>query len=96
MRWAASILGFWDSCIALLVAGYVFSYFWTAIARIYLLLRLQVDGTEMDEIAFDEQAESEATYSLPPLVTDESGVPRVVDPPALNAPPADSAPKPPK
>ncbi len=77
---AAMVLRFWSGCISLLAISFVYCYFWTAITKIYFLLRLKVDGTEMDEIAHDEAAEAEETYGLPPLATDEGGVPRVVDP----------------
>ena len=42
---------FWLGLIAALVRGWVYSAFWTAAAIIYLLLRKDVDGTPITEIA---------------------------------------------
>ncbi len=68
----------WIGCVKLLAVGFIFSYFWTASTAIYLLLRRDVDATEMDEVFLDEDA-SEPTYGLSPLKTDEAGAPVVDD-----------------
>ena len=47
----------------LLAVGYLFSYFWTAAAAIYFLLRRDVDATETDEVFLDADA-SEQTFRL--------------------------------
>jgi hypothetical protein len=78
LRTGVEVLNFWTNCIILLGVSYLFSYLWTAATAIYFLLRQSVDGREQDE-AFDE-SEVEA-FSLPPLKSDPSGVPIVVDPP---------------
>jgi hypothetical protein len=39
-----------------------------------LLLRRQIDATEMDEVVIDEGSE-ESLHGLPPLHADPSGVP---------------------
>lgn len=89
------LLAFWDGCIALLALGYIYSYFWTAVTRIYFLLRQRVDGTELDEVAVEE-LDVEETYGLPTLAPDESGIPRVVETVAPTVvavtPPASAAP----
>jgi phosphate/sulfate permease len=72
-----SILIHWFvGCVQLLAVGFLFSYFWAAATAVYLLLRRDVDATEMDEVALDEE-EDEESYGLPPLGTDASGAPTV-------------------
>ncbi len=65
------LIFFFSSCVKVLAAGYLASYFWTATSAIYLLLRRDVDAAELDEVFLGEEEES---YGLPPLSTDESGV----------------------
>ena len=72
----ASLFVFWVSCVKLFGTGYLASYFWTAMTAIYLLLRRDIDATEMDEVFLTDEEE---TYGLPPLATDETGVPGVPD-----------------
>ncbi len=74
----ARLIGFWCQCVKVLAAGYLFSYFWTATTAIYFLLRRDVDATETDEIALEED-EDDQSYGLPPLKTDEFGAPVVAD-----------------
>jgi hypothetical protein len=61
----------------LLGAAYFYSYLWTAATAVYYLLRQSVDGTEPDEVSVEREEE---TFSLPPLKSDESGVPQVAEP----------------
>ncbi len=75
---APAIIGFWGESVRLLANGYFFGYFWVASVAIYLLLRHDVDATEMDEVELDEDA-SEPTEELPPLATDVAGSPKVAD-----------------
>ncbi len=63
--------------VKLLAVGFLFSYFWSASTAIYLLMRRQVDATEMDEVSLDD--DDEVAYGLPPLKTDGEGVPTVGD-----------------
>lgn len=72
----ASLIHFWTGCVKLLAVGYLFSYFWVASVSIYLLLRRTVDATEMDEVFLDAD-ESEKTFALPKIVTDQQGAPVV-------------------
>jgi hypothetical protein len=86
----AAVIHFWAGCVKLAAVGYLFSYFWTASTAIYLLLRRDVDATEMDEVFLDADA-GEQTYGLPPIQTDAAGAPVVNDdaaPPAEKAGPA--------
>jgi hypothetical protein len=77
-RFGAGLIVFWVGCVKLLAVGYLFSYFWTASAAVYFLLRRDVDATEMDEVFLDADA-SEQTYGLPPIQTDAAGAPVVND-----------------
>ncbi len=47
---AEAIHDFWLSVVGLLAYGWVFSYFWTASAIVYLILRHDVDGASWDDI----------------------------------------------
>ena len=47
------IIRFWADCVKFLAVGYFYGYFWTAASAIYLLLRRDVDATEMDEVFLD-------------------------------------------
>jgi hypothetical protein len=67
----------WVGGVKLLAVGFIYSFFWTASAAIYFLLRRDVDATEMDEVFLDQDA-GEPDYGLPPLKTDKAGAP-VVD-----------------
>ena len=72
----AMLIRFWAGCVKFLAAGFFYGYFWTAITAIYLVLRRDVDATEMDEVYLDED-ESEQQFGLPPIGTDEAGAPEV-------------------
>jgi hypothetical protein len=72
------LIRFWAGCIKLLAVGYLFSYFWSAATAIYLLLRRDVDATEMDEVYLDADA-SEQCGTLPKVVTDQAGAPVAED-----------------
>ena len=89
---ARNVLAFWNGCLAPGATAFLYSYFWSAATAIYFLLRQNVDGTERDEVAVEEEPEAEQ-FGLPPLAADESGVPRVVEPPSG---PAENPPKPPE
>ena len=60
----------WAGCVRLLAVGYLFSYFWTASAAVYFLLRRDVDATEMDEVFLDADA---AEQEPPPPPVADSG-----------------------
>ena len=92
-RWGWSLIGFWEGCVRLVALGFAYSYFWTAATAIYLLLRRDDDGTEIDDIHVEGPAPS---YGLPPLTKDAAGVPDVApeepsgeeSPPPADQPPA--------
>jgi hypothetical protein len=70
----AGLVHFWAACVKLLAVGYLFSYFWTASAAIYLLLRRDVDHTEMDEVFLDAD-QTEPTSELSTIDMDQADVP---------------------
>jgi hypothetical protein len=59
------LMGFWLDVVALLVGGFVCSYFWTASTIIYFLLRRIDDATALDEVYSPNEDESD---DLLPLV----------------------------
>jgi hypothetical protein len=73
---AVKLVSFWTATVGLLVLAYFYSFFFTAAVIIYHLLRHNVDGAEMDEVFLDPQEEQ---YGLPPVTTDENGVPAVAN-----------------
>jgi hypothetical protein len=53
---AAALHTFWLSAVGLLAHAWIYSYFWTSAATIYLLLRRDVDGTAWHDIALTDRA----------------------------------------
>ena len=70
-RAGVAVLSFWLAGVHVLLLGFGFSYFWTATTGIYLLLRFDVDATEMDVVHLEDEP---AVFGLPPLATDAAGV----------------------
>lgn len=73
----------WTWLARSVAAAFVYGLFWCMASAIYLLLRKDVDDTEMDEISVVNQ---QRTYELPPLKTDENGIPQVQTPTPKPAP----------
>jgi hypothetical protein len=69
-----SLIQIWCDCIRILAVGYLYSYFWVSASAIYLLLRRDVDDTELDEVKLDDGG-SEETFGLPEIGRDEAGAP---------------------
>ena len=67
----------WSWLARSVAAAFIYGLFWCMASAIYLLLRKDVDDTEMDEISVVNQ---QRTYELPPLKTDENGIPQVQTP----------------
>ncbi len=72
-----NMIGLWNALFRTLAAAFVYGLFWCMASAVYLLLRKDVDETEMDEIFIDDQ---KRTYELPPLQSDENGIPQVLKP----------------
>ena len=71
---AARAIGMWNSTLGSIVASYPLACLWPMAVGIYLLLRRQVDATEMDEVALSDGT-TEA--GLPVLKAKDTGVPEV-------------------
>ncbi|RLS76733.1 MAG: hypothetical protein DWI03_08335 [Planctomycetota bacterium] len=52
--WGVKALVFWTRGLAALLSSFGWGYFWAIATAVYLLLRQDVDGTEMDEVVIDE------------------------------------------
>ncbi|MFO0789778.1 MAG: hypothetical protein U0805_09990 [Pirellulales bacterium] len=82
---ARLVIWFWKSLVKILVAGYQAGFLWVSAVGIYLLLRRDIDGVQINEVFVDQTDE----YGLPPLADDPAtGVPEVV--PSAAAVPADA------
>ena len=68
------MIQFWNNVARTLGAAFLYGLFWCIAASVYLLLRKDLDDTEMDEIFLVEDRRS---YELPPLKDDESGIPQI-------------------
>lgn len=70
-------IGLWNAMLRTFASAFMYGLFWCMASAIYLLLRKDVDETETDEIfVVDEKR----TYDLPPLQSDQHGIPQVQDP----------------
>ncbi len=49
-EWSAGLVMLWQTVVVCLVAGYVFSYYFSASMVIYMLMRRVCDGQELEEI----------------------------------------------
>ena len=74
MEAGRSIIGLWIAFARTLAAAFMYGMFWCMASAIYLLLRKDVDETETDEIFVSDERR---TYDLPPLKSDENGIPQV-------------------
>ncbi|MEM7783059.1 MAG: hypothetical protein AAF623_06880 [Planctomycetota bacterium] len=72
-----SLIGIWNALIKTIAAAFIYGLFWSMAGAVYLLLRQNVDETELDEIYL---AEEKRSYQLPPLQSDENGIPVVQNP----------------
>ncbi|MBN1851075.1 MAG: hypothetical protein JW829_00065 [Pirellulales bacterium] len=73
-RNGAGAIRFWKNLLLTVIAAFPIGFLWTSSVAIYLLQRREIDATEMDEVALEDQA---GTHGLPPLQKDSSGVPSV-------------------
>jgi hypothetical protein len=89
-RTAARLVHFWSAGFAAIALAFSLAYLWSAAVGIYLLLRREIDATDVSEVKFDE---GEPKPGLPSLATDiQTGVPRVAEP---ATPPTSVSPAPP-
>ncbi len=67
----AQAIWFWNGVVRVVALGFLVSHFWVAATAIYLLLRHDTDGAELDEVFVETSGE---TFGLPPVETDAQGV----------------------
>ena len=65
-------MGLSVSLVRSIATAFGYSFFWCLATAVYLLLRMDVDQTEFDDIYVDRE---DPQYDLPPLQTDQAGVP---------------------
>ena len=70
----ARIFGFWVGLAKTVCVAFIYGLFWCLASAVYLLMRHDVDDTPMDEIYVVDQ---QRTYELPPLKSDEKGIPQI-------------------
>ena len=99
-RIGAGLVAFWLGLIFLMMLGFSYSFFWSAAAVIYLLMRKKVDEAELDEVAVEDE-EPEAplapakgvsdapvhSTSLPVITPPASPPPAVIAGPLVPPPP---------
>jgi hypothetical protein len=73
---------FWKSLLAALAAGYQAGFLWVSAVGVYLLLRRDIDGAEMDEVFIEQEADrglpvlkEDATTGVPEVTPGSSTVP---------------------
>jgi len=54
--WGANAMAFWNRGLETLLSSFGWGYFWAIATAAYVLLRQDVDGTELDEVVLDEPA----------------------------------------
>lgn len=54
--WGVKALAFWTRGLEWLLGSFGWGYFWSIATAAYLLLRQDVDGTELDEVVLDDSA----------------------------------------
>ncbi len=88
--WMVSV---WIYLAFLLILGFAYSFFWTAGTITYLLMRRNVDDTDLDEVYLDEE-EAEEPYTVPPAAPAASAGTSLtmVEPPTLKTSAATVAP----
>lgn len=52
--WGVKAIAFWTAGIAHLLSSFGWGYFWAIATAAYMLLRQDVDGTELDDVVIDE------------------------------------------
>jgi hypothetical protein len=76
---------FWTSLVGLVAHGWIYSYFWTSAATIYLILRQDVDGTPWHVIAAPERRPFDVDLEPAPETSADSAPPPPIE--TTSAPP---------
>ncbi|MFM9058638.1 MAG: hypothetical protein ACKOSQ_05905 [Planctomycetaceae bacterium] len=58
--WGVRAIGFWTRGLEQLLSSFGWGYFWSIATAAYLVLRRDVDGTELDEVVIEEPGEAAA------------------------------------
>ena len=75
--WSGSqMIRFFIGLVRSVASGYGYSFFFCALSSVYLLLRLNADGEEMDDVYLETDDEA---FGLPPLAKDKQGVPGTME-----------------
>jgi hypothetical protein len=56
--WGLKAIGFWTRGLESLLGSFGWGYFWSIATAAYMLLRQDVDGTELDEVVIDEPGDN--------------------------------------
>lgn len=83
LRRGRQVIGFWNGFARTLATAFIYGLFWCMAGAIYLLLRRDVDETETDEVFLVDERR---TYDLPPLQSDENGIPQIQEPVPVDDP----------
>lgn len=83
---AALLVGLWTHIVFLALIGFVYSFFWTEVTAIYLLLRRDVDETDLEEVYVEEEEEEPFPTATPTVPGPTKTTTRPASPP--DAPPA--------
>jgi hypothetical protein len=84
---ARRTIHFWKWLVGALAAGYQAGFLWVSAVGVYLLLRRDIDGVQLNEVYVDQADE----YGMPPLADEATtGVPEVA--PGAPAQPGDAGP----
>ncbi len=95
----AGLMAIWLGLIFLLVIGFGYSFFWTSITIIYMLMRKAADGAELDEVYLEED-DTDGVFggSMPSPAAPAAPAPKatqpltMVEPPTLRPSPVHIAP----
>ena len=76
-------IGAWDFCLNLVAAGLAYSYFWSSMTIIYLVLRKSVDNAEMQDIHIEggPRAPDDLRALLNPQIPAAPTLLPIIDPP---------------
>ncbi|MEK6239404.1 MAG: hypothetical protein N2C14_32200, partial [Planctomycetales bacterium] len=81
----ATVISCCVSAVYMAALSYAYSYFWTASTAIYLLLRMDLEGTELEDVHVEPDDD---VPEMPSISQDAEGLP-TIDPPEEKPSPSD-------